>query len=124
ARPIRTSTTMPSCARICSAGSPESGRQVHGASTGCWEWSDGKYAWLPRPHILAVVSANAETHIPEPVVMGPRFRGDDSCTSWSTGFRINGSVGILDARFREHDEGMEQEQKARLKWRNNGSASS
>jgi len=26
----------------------------------------------------AVVPANAGTHIPEAVVMGPRFRGDDS----------------------------------------------
>jgi hypothetical protein len=27
---------------------------------------------------LVVVSAKAETHIPESAVMGPRFRGDDS----------------------------------------------
>jgi hypothetical protein len=27
---------------------------------------------------LAVVPAKAGTHIPEAVVMGPRFRGDDS----------------------------------------------
>jgi hypothetical protein len=30
------------------------------------------------PAVLAVVPANAGTHIPEAVVMGPRFRGDDS----------------------------------------------
>ena len=28
--------------------------------------------------LIAVVPAKAGTHIPEPVVMGPRFRGDDS----------------------------------------------
>jgi hypothetical protein len=28
--------------------------------------------------LCAVVPANGGTHIPEPVVMGPRFRGDDS----------------------------------------------
>src|SRR5215813_5602723 len=32
---------------------------------------------------LNVVSAKAETHIPEAVVIGPRFRGDDSCMSRS-----------------------------------------
>jgi len=33
---------------------------------------------LSSPHrIVAVVPAKAGTHIPEPVVMGPRLRGDD-----------------------------------------------
>src|SRR5262249_46226873 len=31
---------------------------------------------------LFVVPAQAGTHIPEPVVMGPRLRGDDSYKSW------------------------------------------
>ena len=35
------------------------------------------YAVVPAKPLCAVVPAKAGTHIPEPVVMGPRFRGDD-----------------------------------------------
>jgi hypothetical protein len=35
-------------------------------------------AVVPTHALYAVVPAKAGTHIPEPVVMGPRFRGDDS----------------------------------------------
>src|SRR5262245_1064090 len=33
---------------------------------------------MPSEVVVAVVPAKAGTHIPETVVMGPRFRGDDS----------------------------------------------
>ena len=36
------------------------------------------YAVVPAHALYAVVPAKAGTHIPEPVVMGPRFRGDDT----------------------------------------------
>ena len=35
-------------------------------------------AVVPANALCAVVPAKAGTHIPEPVVMGPRFREDDS----------------------------------------------
>jgi hypothetical protein len=38
---------------------------------------------------LSVVPAQAGTHIPESVVMDPRFRGDDSCGNGSTAFNRN-----------------------------------
>src|SRR5262249_31186207 len=52
---------------------------------GLGEWEVGV---VGPAYGFAVGSPKAETHIPEPVVMGPRLRGDDSCTGWSTGFRI------------------------------------
>jgi hypothetical protein len=37
--------------------------------------------WLVRRGLLPVVPAKGGTHIPEAVVMGPRFRGDDNTST-------------------------------------------
>src|SRR5262249_325772 len=98
------------------------------------EWSNGKYVRLAR-HTLSLSSPRKRRPIFQSRwlwvpsisaftrVFRRAMRGDDSCTGWSTGFRIM-DRWILDARFRGHDVGVKQEQKARQKWRSTGSASS